>query len=178
MNRLIITPNNINLKKKSQSESASHSVVSDSLWPHGLYSPGQNTGVGSLSFLQGIFPTQGSNLGLLHCKQILYQLSRKPYQSNNKLTKHKKIIKNWMHAMYIWSFQGSSAVEESACHSGDASSISGLGSSFKKEVETHSSILSWEIPRTEDPEGLQSMRSQKEPDMTQRQQIMYFVMIF
>ena len=80
--------------------------------------------------------------------------------------------------MYIWSFQGSLAVEESACNSGDASSISGLGSSFKKEVETHSSILCWEIPRTEDPEGLQSMRSQKESDMTQRQQIMYFVMIF
>ena len=41
-------------------------------WPHGLYSPlnspGQNTGVGSLSLLQGIFPTQGSNPGLLHCR--------------------------------------------------------------------------------------------------------------
>ena len=30
-------------------------------------SPGQNTGVGSLSLLQGIFPTQESNWGLLHC---------------------------------------------------------------------------------------------------------------
>ena len=39
-------------------------------------SPGQNTGVGSLSLLQGIFPTQGSNPGLLHCRQILYQLSQ------------------------------------------------------------------------------------------------------
>ena len=37
--------------------------------------PGQNTGVGSLSLLQGIFPTQGSNPGLPHCRQILYQLS-------------------------------------------------------------------------------------------------------
>ena len=37
----------------------------------------QNTGVGSLSFLQGIFPTQGSNQGLPHCRQILYQLSHK-----------------------------------------------------------------------------------------------------
>ena len=35
----------------------------------------QNTGVCSLSLLQGIFPTQGSNLGLLNCRQILYQLS-------------------------------------------------------------------------------------------------------
>ena len=48
-----------------ESESESHSVLSDSLRPRGLYSPwnspGQNTGVGSLSLLQGIFPTQGSN---------------------------------------------------------------------------------------------------------------------
>ena len=62
-------------------ESESGSVVSDSLRPHGLYSPwnspGQNTGVSSLSFLQGIFPTQGSNPGLPHCRQILYQLSHK-----------------------------------------------------------------------------------------------------
>ena len=40
-------------------------------------SPGQNTGMGSLSLLQGIFPTQGSNPGLSHCRQILYQLSHK-----------------------------------------------------------------------------------------------------
>ena len=57
--------------------SKSYSVVSDSLQPHGLYSPcnspGKNTGVGSLSLLQGIFPTQGWNLGLPHCRQILYQ---------------------------------------------------------------------------------------------------------
>ena len=55
------------------------SVMSDSVWPHGLHSLwnslGQNTGVGSLSLLQGIFPTQESNQGLLHCRQILYQLS-------------------------------------------------------------------------------------------------------
>ena len=37
----------------------------------------KNTGVGSLSLLQGIFPTQESNWGLLHCRQILYQLSHK-----------------------------------------------------------------------------------------------------
>ena len=62
-------------------ESESRSVVSNSLQPHGLYSLwnslGQNTGVGNLSLLQGIFPTQGSNPGLLHCRQILYQLSHK-----------------------------------------------------------------------------------------------------
>ena len=96
-------------------ESENHSVVSSSMGPHGLYSPwnspSQNTGVGSLSLLQGIFPIQGSNpclldslpaepqgkpkntavgslsllqrifpaqesnWGLLHRRQILYQLS-------------------------------------------------------------------------------------------------------
>ena len=59
--------------------SESCSVMSNSLEPHGLYSPwnspGQNTRVGSFSLLQGIFPTQGSNQGLVHCKLILYQLS-------------------------------------------------------------------------------------------------------
>ena len=45
----------------------------DSLWN----SPGQTNGVGSLSLLQGIFPIQGSNTGLLHCRWILNQLSHK-----------------------------------------------------------------------------------------------------
>ena len=62
-----------------ESESESHSVVSDSLWPHGLYnpstSPGRNTGLGSLFLLQWILPIQGSNPGLLHYGQILYQLN-------------------------------------------------------------------------------------------------------
>ena len=38
-------------------------------------SPGKNTGVGCHSFLQGLLPTQGSNPGLLHCRQILYLLN-------------------------------------------------------------------------------------------------------
>ena len=37
--------------------------------------PGRNTGVGCYFLLQGIFPTQGSNMGLLHCRQMLYHLS-------------------------------------------------------------------------------------------------------
>ena len=55
---------------------------SDSVTP--LYSlwnsPRQNTGVGSLSLLQRIFPTQGLNPGLLHCRQILYHLSHREAQ--------------------------------------------------------------------------------------------------
>ena len=62
-----------------ESESESHSVMSDSLQPHGLYgpwnSPSQNTEVGSLSLLQQIFQTQELNRGLLHRRRILYQLS-------------------------------------------------------------------------------------------------------
>ena len=69
------------LKYNCKYESESCSVMSDSLQLHGLYSPwnspGQNTGVGSLSLLQGIFPTQGSYPGLPHCRWILYQLSHK-----------------------------------------------------------------------------------------------------
>ena len=69
------------MSQGGESESESGSVVSDSLRPRGLYSPwnspGQNTGVDSLSLLQGIFPTQGSNPGLPRCRRILYQLSHK-----------------------------------------------------------------------------------------------------
>ena len=64
-------------------ESESRSVMSDSLRPHGLYSPwnspGQNAGVVAFHFSrgssQGIFPTQGSNPGLSHCRRILCQLN-------------------------------------------------------------------------------------------------------
>ena len=56
-------------------------VASDSLRPHGLYSlqnsPGQATGVGSRSLLQGIFPIQGSNSGFPNFRQTLYHLSHK-----------------------------------------------------------------------------------------------------
>ena len=69
------------LRKLATHESENHSIMSNSLPPHGLYSswnsPGQNTGVSSLFLLQGIFPTQGLNPGLPHCRQILYQLSHK-----------------------------------------------------------------------------------------------------
>ena len=72
---------------QSETESESRSVVSNSLQPHGLSmnysmdspwnSLGQNTGMSSLSLLQGIFPTQGLNPGLPHYRRILYQLSHK-----------------------------------------------------------------------------------------------------
>ena len=65
--------------------------MSDSLQSHGLYSswnsPGQNTGVGSLSLLQGIFPTQRSNPGLPHYRRILYQLRHKGSPSLHQMDK-------------------------------------------------------------------------------------------
>ena len=79
--RIVLRPKWNPQYESAWSESESCSVVSSSLQPHGLYSPwnslGHNTEVGSLSLLQGIFPTQGSNPNLLHCRQILYQLSHK-----------------------------------------------------------------------------------------------------
>ena len=64
----------------------------NSLWPHELLVAclvlcpwnfkGKNTGVGSLSLFQGIFPIQGSDLGFLHCRQILYHLSHE--EAHNK----------------------------------------------------------------------------------------------
>ena len=67
-----------------ESKSTGRSVVFNSVQPHGLQparllcpwnSPGKNTGVGCHSLLQGIFLAQGSNLGLLQCRHILYHLS-------------------------------------------------------------------------------------------------------
>ena len=75
----------VGCKLTSSSKCESHSVVSNSLRFHGLYSPwnslDQNTGVCSFSLVQGIFPTQGSNPSLLYCRQILYQLSHREAQA-------------------------------------------------------------------------------------------------
>ena len=63
-----------------ESESERHSVESDSLWPHGLYSPWNSPRIlewVAFPSSRGIFSTQGSNPGLPHCRWILYQLSHK-----------------------------------------------------------------------------------------------------
>ena len=68
----------------------SRSGQSDSVQPHGLQSTwlfcplnsiGKNTGVDCHSLFQGIFPTQGWDLGLPHCRQFLYHLSHKKIQT-------------------------------------------------------------------------------------------------
>ena len=69
------------------------------LWPPDCSLPGSSvhgdslgkkTGVGRHFLLQGIFPTQDSNLGPLHCRQILYQLS---YEGSPKCTRHYMLVK-------------------------------------------------------------------------------------
>ena len=71
------------------------------MWSHRLQparllcpwnSPGNNTGVGCHSLLQGIFLTQGSNLGLLHCRPILYHLS---HQGSPIFSEGDLICLNW-----------------------------------------------------------------------------------
>ena len=76
-------------------ENVNCSVVSYTLWPHGLYfspwdPPGKNTGVGHHSLLQGIFLTQGLIPGLPHCRQILYHLSHQGRAWGKLLTWKKK----------------------------------------------------------------------------------------
>ena len=109
--------------------------MSDSLQPHGLYSswssPGQNTRVGSHSLLQGIFPTQGSNPGFLHCRWILYQLS---HQGSPR-------ILEWV----AYPFSSRSSRPRNRIRA--SCIVGGFFTSWKKEKEmaTHSSILAWRI---------------------------------
>ena len=67
------------VKKVLVVQSCLDSLQLHELWPARLHDPwnypGKNTGVGSHFLLQGIFPSQGSNPRLLHCRQILYCLS-------------------------------------------------------------------------------------------------------
>ena len=93
--------------------SESCSVVSDSLWPHGLYparllcpwnSPGHYPWVGSCSLFHGIFPTQESNPGLPHCRWILSRLSHQgsPHMLCGVAKKKKKNQKNKFISLKFW----------------------------------------------------------------------------
>ena len=120
------------------------SLLSEPLGKH------KNIGMGSLSLLQGILPAQGSNEDLLHCRQILYQLS---YQgipvcflllSNNiPLYVLAQMVKR---LPTVWETQVWSLGRENP---------------LEKEMATHSSTLAWKIPWTEEPCRLQSMVSQR-----------------
>jgi len=58
-------------------------------------------------------------------------------------------------------FPGGSDGKESACNAGDLGLILGLGRSPGERNATHSSILAWKIPWTEEPGGLRFMGSQR-----------------
>ena len=94
----ILRENNLDTTQIINQCSVSHSVVSDSLRPHGLQltkllcplnSPGKNTGAGCHFCLHGIFLTQGSNPGLLNCGWILYHLS---HQGINVSTEKRNVL--------------------------------------------------------------------------------------
>ena len=66
--------------------------------------------------------------------------------------------------MYIYSYRsypGDSVVKNPPANAGDSGSIPGLGRPLEKEITTHSSILAWNVPWTEEPGGLQYMGSQR-----------------
>ena len=137
------------------------------LRPHRLYSPwnspGQNTGVGSLFFLQGI-----SNPGLLHCKQILYQLSHKgsprilewvAYPFSSRSSRPRK----WTGVSSIADrFFTNWAIKEASSNLGEIFShffLKTLSAPFGEGNGTRSSTLAWKIPWMEKPGRLQSIGS-------------------
>ena len=67
----------------------------------------------------------------------------------------------WNRLHILRGFPGGSDGKESACHAEDPGLIPGSGSLLEKEIATHSSILDWETPWTEEPGGSQSTGSQR-----------------
>ena len=114
-------------------ESESLSVMSDSLQPRGLYglwnSPGQNTGVDSLSFPQGTFPTQGSNLGLPHCRRIVYQLNHKGNPEGIMLSEINQRERQILHDFtYKWNLKNKTKLTDTEWW---LSEVKGLGERVK-----------------------------------------------
>ena len=110
--------------------------------------PSKNTGVGSHSLLQAIFPTQESNPGFLHCRQILYHPSHQgsPFIQSLVLT--------------LWASQVVPAVICQCRRHKRNFQFLGREDPLEEGMVTHSSILAWRIPWTEDPGGLKFMGSQ------------------
>ena len=143
----------------------SRSVVSDSLQPYALYSlwtsPGQNTGVGTLSLLQRVVSTQGSNPGLPHCRRILTSWATRevhlsPLPSFKLGCFHIVESKSSLCILVTGSlgFPGGSVVRN------PPPSLGGEDAP-EKEMATHSSILVWKIPWVGEPGRLPLMESQE-----------------
>ena len=104
-------PVNSSRDKSEVRATVSHSVTSGSLWLSGPQrtrllcpwdSAGKNTGVGCCTLLHGIFPTQGSNPGLLHCRWIFYHLSPIIIISNVKKKKKTVDISHFFPILSPW----------------------------------------------------------------------------
>ena len=113
-------------------ESESHSVVSNSLRPHGLYIPwnslGQNTGVSSPSLLQGIFPTQFSHIA----GRFFTSWATSWLENGANNAKVEGLIPKCTIATLYGGFPGGSDSKESACNLGDLGSIPGWGRSLEE----------------------------------------------
>ena len=131
--------------------------MSDSVWPHPWDSPGKNTGMGCHFLLQCIKVKSESEVAqscptLLDPWTAAYQappsmgFSRQEYWSGVPLPS----------PISMCLINGSDG-KESACNAGDPGSILSWEDPLEKETATHSSILAWRIPWTEEPDRLQSM---------------------
>ena len=103
-------------------------VQSVSLWPDGLWPtrllcpwnfPGKNTRMGSHSLLQGIFPTQGWNPGLLPCRQILYHLSHQgsPFHCIDTDLSTRQLVDIWVEPIFclLWTLLPRTSICEDIC---------------------------------------------------------------
>ena len=128
-------------------------------------SPGQNTGEGSLSLLQGIFLTQGWNPGLPPCLRTLYQLSHKGSptnnQDNNNNSSNRYLLSTYSVLNPCWTSLVAQNVKHLPTMQGTRVQSLGWEDLPEKEMATHSSSLTWKIPWTEEPGRLQSVGSQR-----------------
>ena len=92
-------------------------------------SPGKNTGVGCHFLLQGIFPTQGSNPGLPHCRQTLKPLSHQGSPLSPRVCSNSCLLSWWHYLTISWS-----AVPFSFCHQSFPASASFPMSQFFPQV--------------------------------------------
>ena len=124
----------------------SRSVVSNSCSPPGSSvhgdSPAKNTGVGCHALLQGIFPTQGSNPGLPHCRQIPYHLSPQGYPYKKGLLANGGEIS----AEIFWASLVAHLVKNLPAMRETWIRSLGWEDPLEKEKTTHSRILAWRIP--------------------------------
>ena len=141
----------------------SHSVMSNSLWFHGII---QARILEWVAFLcsRGIFPTQESNPGLPHYRQILYRLSYQGICLQYKRAWFDCWVgkipwrRDRLPTPVFFLFPCGSAGKVSACNVGDLGSVPGLGRSPEEGNGNHSHFLAWRIPWTVQSMGSQSVR--------------------